>query len=135
MKRGAAEKNVSGWIIFNKTIIYIKGILWEIYECVSELLSHLGRMFGAGFRPQWVKKVTKSGIICLTILFGGMPLVPSCDFVHMVTSKNDTSNHQKSIPKTSTPQNKNSELRRFQVEVSIVQVCLIIGNFCSSGND
>ena len=59
MKRGAAEKNVSGWIIFNKTIIYIKGILWEIYECVSEVLSHLGRMFGVVFMAQWVEKVTK----------------------------------------------------------------------------
>ena len=66
MKRGAAEKNVSGWIIFNKTIIYIKGILWEIYECVSEVLSHLGRMFGVKFRARWAQKVTKKWKPCLT---------------------------------------------------------------------
>ena len=59
MKRGAAEKNVSGWIIFNKTIIYIKGILWEIYECVSEVLSHLRRILGVISRAQWAQKVTK----------------------------------------------------------------------------
>ena len=27
-----------------------KGIVWEIYECVSEVSSHLGRMFGMIFR-------------------------------------------------------------------------------------
>ena len=57
MKRGAAEKNVSGWIIFNKTIIYIKGILWEIYECASEVLSHFGEDVWCDFSAQWAQKV------------------------------------------------------------------------------
>ena len=30
-----------------------RGIVWEIYECVSEVLSHLGRMFGMIFRVRW----------------------------------------------------------------------------------
>ena len=80
MKRGAAEKNVSGWIIFNKTIIYIKGILWEIYECVSEVLSHLGRMFGVIFRVQRAQKSPKSGKTCLTILYRGFWGVPHQGF-------------------------------------------------------
>ena len=40
--------------------VHIKGIVWEIYECVSEVLSHLGRMFGMIFRVQWGQKSPKS---------------------------------------------------------------------------
>ena len=35
----------------------LKGIIWEIYECASEVLSHLGRIFGVIFRAQWAQKV------------------------------------------------------------------------------
>ena len=42
--------------------VHIKGIVWEIYECVSEVLSDLGRMFGMIFRVQWSQKSPKSGI-------------------------------------------------------------------------
>ena len=35
----------------------LKGIIWEIYECASEVLSHLGRIFGVIFRAQWALKV------------------------------------------------------------------------------
>ena len=44
----------------------IKGVLWKIYECVSEVLSHLGRMFGVKFRARWAQKVTKKWKPCLT---------------------------------------------------------------------
>ena len=35
----------------------LKGILWEIYECASEVLSHVWRIFGVIFRAQWAQKV------------------------------------------------------------------------------
>ena len=37
----------------------LKGIVWEIYECISEVLSHLGRMFGMISRVQWGQKSPK----------------------------------------------------------------------------
>ena len=37
----------------------LKGIVWEIYECFSDVFSHLGGMFGMIFRVQWGQKSPK----------------------------------------------------------------------------
>ena len=47
----------------------LKGIVWEIYECFSDVFSHLGRMFGMIFRVQWGQKSPKSGKMCLTKMY------------------------------------------------------------------
>ena len=57
------------WILGVKS--FVKGNVWEIYECISEALSHLGRMFGIIFRVQWGKKSPKSGQMCLTKMYLG----------------------------------------------------------------
>ena len=49
----------------------LKGIVWEIYECFSDVFSHLGRMFGMIFRVQWGQKSPKSGKMCLTKMYPG----------------------------------------------------------------
>ena len=49
----------------------LKGIVWEIYECFSDVFSHLGRMFGMIFRVQWGQKSPKSGKMCLTKMYLG----------------------------------------------------------------
>ena len=46
-----------------------KEIIWEIYVWVSEVLSHLGRMFGMIFRVQWGQKSPKNGNMCLTKMY------------------------------------------------------------------
>ena len=49
----------------------LKGIVWEIYECFSDVFSHLGRMFGMIFRVQWGQKSPKGLIMCLTKMYPG----------------------------------------------------------------
>ena len=43
-------------LFVDEYLLSFKGIVWEIYECVSEVFSHLGRMFGMIFRVQWGQK-------------------------------------------------------------------------------
>ena len=35
----------------------LKGIIWEIYECASEVLSHFGEDVWCDFSAQWAQKV------------------------------------------------------------------------------
>ena len=52
--------------------IQLKGpVVWEKYECVSEVLAYLGRKFGMIFRVQWGQKSPKSGKMCLTKMYPG----------------------------------------------------------------
>ena len=54
----------------------LKGIVREIYECFSDVFSHLGRMFGMIFRVQWGQKSPKSGKMCLTKMYRVLARVP-----------------------------------------------------------
>ena len=56
----------------------LKGIVWEIYECFSDVFSHLGRIFGMIFRVQWGQKSPKSGKMCLTKMNPVLARVPHC---------------------------------------------------------
>ena len=66
-----------------------KGIVWEIYECVSEVLSHLRRMFGIIFRVQWGQKSPKSGKMCLTKMYPG-PCMGAAPDMPLLPAKNNT---------------------------------------------
>ena len=60
------------WFVTRIRFLRLKGSsAWETYECISEVLSHLGRMFGMIFRVQWGQKSPKSGKMCLTKMYPG----------------------------------------------------------------
>ena len=55
-------------------LLSLKGVVWEIYECVSEVLSHLGRMFGMIFRVHWGQKSYQTGDSLYT--YKGLVAIP-----------------------------------------------------------
>ena len=76
-RAGKPNKNLPTVKFSLKLLKYdIKGIVWEIYACISAVLSYLGRMFGMIFRVQWGQKSPKSGKMCLTKMQRVLARVP-----------------------------------------------------------
>ena len=58
-------------------LILNKGILWEIYECASEVLSHFGEDVWCDFSAQWAQKVGGNSL-CNIVSFFSSSSAGSC---------------------------------------------------------